>query len=44
MFTKYGENERDSLKLLTQISLNFVILGGNHEGDEFFTFDPRTPI
>ena len=31
MFTKYGEHQRDSLKLLTKISLNFVILGGNHQ-------------
>ena len=31
MFTKCGENERDSLKLLTKKSLNFVIFGGNHQ-------------
>ena len=40
IFTKYGENERDSLKLLTKISLNLVFLGGITKfGDEFVTFE-----
>ena len=45
-FTKYGENERDSLKLLTKISLFLsLFLGGITKfGDEFVTFDPRAPI
>ena len=30
-FTKYCENERDSLKLFTKISLNFVNFWGNHQ-------------
>ena len=31
IFTKFGENERDSLKLLTKMSLNFVPFGGNYQ-------------